>query len=334
VSGDGAGDKPPEPILRRILAAPVRAVRAQRYARVGNPVARERARADLALEPTLRDAIEAIRTRWPEAQNQTDSAPVFIISSGWRVGSTLLQRLVMSSERLIMWGEPYSREALLAHLAEPIKGIGLGMSSKHQFTEGDVDAGEASRKWVATMGPTVMQVLKGQIAYLEVLLGDPAREAGYDRWGLKEVRLTMDHAYWLRWLFPKAVFLFIYRNPYDAYVSFRGLYFHERWPDKPVYTPAQFGAHWRRTAEGIVSEFDRVGGLLIKYEDLVSGAFSLDALEAHIGMPVARDLLRKKVGSSGHDLSAIPRVEFEMLRRAVDPVAKRLGYEGPTRQGP
>lgn len=34
--------------------------------------------------------------------------PVFILSAGWRSGSTLLHRMIMADEKVMIWGEPYA----------------------------------------------------------------------------------------------------------------------------------------------------------------------------------------------------------------------------------
>jgi hypothetical protein len=47
--------------------------------------------------------------------------PLFILSAGWRSGSTLLQRMLIGNEQLMIWGEPYHRsnivESMLGQLA-------------------------------------------------------------------------------------------------------------------------------------------------------------------------------------------------------------------------
>ena len=47
--------------------------------------------------------------RWiSEEARQDDEQPVFVLSAGWRSGSTLLQRMIMENNRdLLMWGEPF-----------------------------------------------------------------------------------------------------------------------------------------------------------------------------------------------------------------------------------
>ncbi len=53
---------------------------------------------------SIESGIRAIRRRWPEITNDCDEHPVFILSAGWRSGSTMLQRMLM--RECFIWGEP------------------------------------------------------------------------------------------------------------------------------------------------------------------------------------------------------------------------------------
>ena len=86
-------------------------------------------------------------------------------------------------------------------------------------------------------------------------------QRGFDRWGVKEVRWDVEMASYLRWLFPDARFVFLVRNPFDAYRSYRqwdwydNWPFHtwyDRWPSEPIDSPESFGSHWRRLAGGFL----------------------------------------------------------------------------------
>ena len=61
------------------------------------------------------DALDEIERKWPtcaESGEDTDISPVFILSAGWGAGSTLLQRLIMSSGEVLVWGEPFDQAAI------------------------------------------------------------------------------------------------------------------------------------------------------------------------------------------------------------------------------
>ncbi len=72
----------------------------------GRWTARKNQRSFLAQDITIKKGIAAIQKRWPNLENEEDERPIFILSAGWRSGSTLIQRLIMSKERILIWGEP------------------------------------------------------------------------------------------------------------------------------------------------------------------------------------------------------------------------------------
>lgn len=68
----------------------------------------------------LADAIQCLTTRWPGiGETATTDCPVFVLSAGWRSGSTLLQRMLMPE--CFIWGEPYGHACLLQSLADPLR---------------------------------------------------------------------------------------------------------------------------------------------------------------------------------------------------------------------
>ncbi len=134
------------------------------------------------------------------------------------------------------------------------------------------------------------------------MFSEPARRAGVPRWGIKEVRLGIEHGFYLRWLYPKARFLVLYRNPLDAYRSYSqyGRSWYDTFPDKPVFTPTAFGPHWRRLMEGFLRDAGKLDALLVRYEDLVGERPPLDEIDAHLGITDGP----RRVGRQGGRLGA------------------------------
>ena len=92
-----------------------------------------------------------------------------------------------------------------------------------------------------------------------------------------------------------------------------------------------FGSHWRRLVEGFLSAAKPLNALLIPYEDLVSGSFSLDILERHLDVSIDHSLLDVKIRGSrkgAADISA-SRLEEWLLWRTVRKTACRIQYERP-----
>ena len=234
----------------------------------------------------ISEAISHIRRRWPEACGITDDSerPVFIFSAGWRSGSTLVQRLVFSSREVAVWGEPLGDAALIGRLAHSLGYITSRWPPETFFAceEENVDF---SNKWVANLTPEIRHLYSAHRAFFLQWCKVPVQERfGLDRWGLKEVRLTIDHARYLKWLFPHARFLFVYRNPCDAFRSWKNNKWRSAWPGYNTRSATAFARHWRLLLGGYLSGYDDVGGMLVKFEDLVSGQVDLQKIICHIGV--------------------------------------------------
>ncbi len=285
-------------------------------------------------QPELEDAISAFHDRWPDIENNCTSNPVFILAAGWRSGSTLLQRLLMSSGEFMVWGEPYSQNQMIEQLSRPLRGITRESPDPIWFRDAATfKKQDLSDAWIANLYPDARYLLQAHVAFFQSLFESPATDQGYKRWGIKEVRLNMQHAIYLQWLFPEARFIFLYRNPYEAYKSYKGNHWYTRWPDKPVYTAKQFGKKWASLLNGYLDGHCKVQSLLLSYEELCEGGKILKRIEDFLGIQIREDVLKKKI-SKPSILSAMgnapvaPR-ELNRLRQAVDPLASKLGYRLP-----
>jgi hypothetical protein len=259
-----------------------------------------------------------------------DDEPLFIFSAGWRSGSTLLQRLVVSADTHFIWGEPYHQTDTVRRLAESLIPFGTGWPPE-QYIHGIDSASSAgadlSEQWIANFYPPVSRLVDAHRAFLRELLAPPPARAGL-QWGLKEVRLSAEYGLYLRMLFPRSRFLFLIRDPWAAYRSYRERpAWFERWPQAQVRTPYAYGRVWRRLAESFLAHQQALGATVVRYEDLVPGAPALDGLDRLLGTPVDRSVLDREIaGSHKSGLRAPSALELSALNRAVQPLAARLGY--------
>lgn len=293
--------------------------------------------------PGIAGAVDALQGRLPADATAPGDEPLFIFSAGWRSGSTLLQRLVASSGRYFIWGEPYHQTDVIRRLAESLIPFGTGWppdeyvhseprqdrtgSGSGTGADDEATVGLSSR-WIANYYPPVSALLDAHRAFLRELLAPPPPHQDV-AWGLKEVRLSAEYGVYLRLLFPRSRFLFLVRDPRDAYLSYRERpTWFERWPRSQIRTPYAYGQVWRRLAESFLVYGDRLGATLIRYEDLVQGGEALDQLEVAIGAPVDRSVLGERVdGAGASGRGGASGLELRMLDRATQSVACRLGYQ-------
>lgn len=295
----------------------------------GPSQARAAHRQAMKQQPNIQSGIKQLQAQCPANSDDDTEAPIFLFSAGWRSGSTLLQRLIISDSQVLMWGEPYDECGIIQAMAETNTAFRLNWPPADYFYNGNSSA-ELSSMWVANLFPSVEDLRKSHRAFFDTLFSVPAKKAGAKRWGIKEVRLGIEHCAYLQWLYPKARFVFLYRDPIEAYASYcrYGRSWYNTFPDKPVFTPTTFGKHWRSLMEGFLREGKNVNALLIKYEDLIEGRTTLEALESHLDITIDRSVIKTKVGSSEQDGKKVQvnYLEKWLLKWAVYPIAGEVGY--------
>jgi hypothetical protein len=276
---------------------------------------------------SLDKVVRLIRQRWPDAESNSQEQPIFILAAGWRSGSTLLQRMLL--RRCLVWGEPYGSSGLIERLAQPLLRFASNWPQDNFFITSPHWGAQLGEQWTANLYPSVHQLLAAHVAFFQTLLAQPARQRGFARWGLKEVRYGIEHAVYLRWLFPRARFVFLVRNPFACWASYRRAQSRvlRFWPEELITTPEQFGNHWCDLAEGFCNRFQEVDGFLLRYEALKEPAFDLKPLETYLGLEL--DLLAQQVIVGASPAGTFAFEEMERLQQIVRPVATRLGYVNP-----
>lgn len=269
-------------------------------------------------------AIRLIQNRWPNVTSSAPDRPIFLLAAGWRSGSTMLQRMLLKN--CFVWGEPFGSSGLLDRLTQPFQRFSANWPKDEFFFGGLTDTSGLAEKWVANMYPSMEHLLNAHSTFWQTLLGEPARERGFDRWGFKEVRYGIEHAIYLKWVFPNARFVFLIRNPYDCWASYRRsnsrvLRF---WPEELIMSPEQFGAHWLSIANGFSERSHEVNGFVLHYESLADPNGDLKPLQNYLEFDL--DVLARKVVVGASPPGAVKPDEMSRLRELVAPLATRFGY--------
>ena len=263
-------------------------------------------------------ALEVIRSRWPDTGKGGPPAeePVFIFSAGWRSGSTLLQRLIVSSGEVHIWGEPLGESAFLPRLGKGLAAITDAWPPSAYFPDPARTPNDLASLWIANLTPPMSTLRDAHRAFYRKWLAEPALSLySMQRWGLKETRLTIDHARYLKWLFPGARFFMIVRNPVDAYRSWKGNIWYSPWSRYFTHSPIIFARHWRLMAEDFLKGCGDVDGLMIRFEDMVDGTLPLDIIASHAGIShINPEILIKKIGSP-RQWGAVPKKRIYKCER-------------------
>ena len=102
--------------------------------------------------------------------------------------------------------------------------------------------------------------------------------------------------------------------------------------DRPILSPRQFGELWERLTVDYVEQHGRVGGLLLRYEDLHEPKTQAQLSEFLDCELLPLEELQRTRGRGNEDGPGEPkdvtRLESFLLRRRVARSAARLGYRG------
>lgn len=261
--------------------------------------------------------------------------PVFLFSTGWRTGSTLIQRLLCSHPEILIWGENRGVVDRLVEARRTIEGL-QQLSQKH------VEAFETngSMSWIAMMNPPLASYDEGMRQLLEAYFRSPAEQLGRSRWGFKEVRHGLETARFLHALYPEARFVLLARHPEDCLASARG----------PVRGECSFAGsilaeaggargfleHWTRLADEFTADWSGIPHLLLRYEIVVEDPEqAIEEIARLLGVDshdFDRTVFEKK--ERGWDQS--PRLTREDRRWLESPwlweSAEYLGYEPRVRE--
>lgn len=229
----------------------------------------------------------------------SQEAPVFILSAGWRAGSTLLQRLLTASGNILIWGESGGALDCLEDAMQRYMQMlgpgggkfrhGFGGNGAEQYQRFCENTTAGAHTWIASMNPGLNTIREGFRNLFDTVYARPAAATGFSRWGVKEVQLGLDCARFLKDLYPDAKFVFMIRNPMDCMLSIK----RRDWMDQKGSRDAlqYYARHWLKLA----SEFRQADfGMLVYYEELVRDADVLARLTDYMGLAgVAEDFIGK-----------------------------------------
>ena len=280
--------------------------------------------------PSMRSGLKFIGKRWPDLPT-SESTPIFILSAGWRSGSTLLQRLVSSNPKVLIWGEPYDHALLFNQLSLPLGAFHAKWPLDRWFATSDTS--NLTRSFIANYYPPMQELKKAHYAFMRALFESPAASLGRPIWGVKTVRQATISRY-LKWLYPKAKFLYLIRNPYNAYKSLKKILGYSRvtlflrWPDYIVSTAAAFAVLWRFCLESFLRDSEATGAIFISYEALLNDPAMFEKLQSYLNLELDRDVLniRADFQHSSHEESKITLKERAIIRFVAGEFASLLGY--------
>jgi Sulfotransferase family len=206
--------------------------------------------------------------------------PLLVLGSGQRSGSTLLQRLLSSHPRVLIWGEDGGALGDLLAAGERLLGWSeeFGPDARAEY------ARHAYQAWMANLNPEPDRIAVALRQFFQSLYEQPAAALGRQVWGLKEVRYGLADAARLHRLFPELAVVLLVRDPRNV---LRSLDEWERRSGGKWTRPQTERAveDWRRVAADWLADPGPLPVLRLRYEDVVADpAGTCRALGVHTGL--------------------------------------------------
>jgi hypothetical protein len=279
----------------------------------------------------MAESMAALRAGTSDAINLEGraDAPIFVLATGWRAGSTLLQRILVTDSSVLLWGEPFGDLALPSRIADMVGHISELYLLKQRFIQDNLTSETMATSWIATLYPPGGDFQLALRSLFDRWLAEPARQRGFVRWGLKEVRLGATEASLLHWLYPRAKFVILSRHPYDSYRSLADSGWNHVYYQRPqvrVDSAAGFARHWNRLAIGwseLPVGFPRVH---IKYEDLINGKADFRRLESWLGIEIRENVALDVFVGRTAVRQSLSWHERLIISKEAGPGMKALGY--------
>ncbi len=256
--------------------------------------------------------------------------PIFVLSTIWRSGSTLFQRTLCTDHNILIWGEPYADCNLFASLSRSA----MALTQKNWPAPGHFAAGfekafeKPEEYFIANLYPPLDALRKGHRALLDTTFAVPAKQKGRERFGIKFVRLSLEEAQYLEWIYPDAKFIFLVRNPWDCWRSYKGYNWKYRWPKQTISKISQFAMLWKKQTSELL-QFSSRNRMWIRYEDFLQPDFDWARFRDFCELPniTSKALDHKLKGVNARPLP-VDDQDILSLNKICGPLANRLGYSG------
>ena len=256
--------------------------------------------------------------------------PIFVLSTIWRSGSTLLQRTLCTDHDILIWGEPYADCNLFASLARSAIALAqpnwpraghFAMGLPHVFDNPE-------EHFIANLYPPMHNFRAGHRAMLDNTFSVPARDRGRERFGIKFVRLSLEEAQYLEWMYPDARFIFLVRNPWDCWRSYKGYNWKYRWPKQIITKVSQFAMLWQKQTSELL-QFTGSNHMWLRYEDFLQPDFDWDRLRDFCELPnISKKALEQRITGVREKPLPVDPPDVATVNKICGPLANQLGYSG------
>jgi len=277
------------------------------------------------------------------ADSNDSLAPIFIFSPSARCGITLLQRLLNSTRRIMIYGEnAFLVNALPQHLLTI-----AGTAEKHQAARQRVVKGD-SDFWSSSVWPDVRSYSQVLVKSLEMVLRNYKQDAmrdGFQHWGVKNPLYDGKHFELFYHTLPQGRFIFIHRHILDVARSYKA----RKWLNSEQDC-TEMVRQWGRNMFYMLSCRSNERILMIRYDQMLANPEEhAQRLEAFVGVEgIDRSIFGRKIntftgaGEAGYSATQYVEPEelsaqqVEIISRMANDLLKRWDYHpvGPIATSP
>ena len=249
----------------------------------------------------------------------------------------MVQRLLCSSGEALLWGEPYAEAQIIQSLTNSARILlKQGGWPKPFFPTRNLPEDQHSMffdhlgsRWIANLYPDPSALRDSYRVMLDRLFRQPAEELGFKRFGMKVVRLQIEHAFFLKWLYPDARFVFLIRDPWRCWSSYRGCRWVYAWPNLYIDKPAAFGKIWQRNTNNFL-KWEEPSLMIIRYEELLQNPQKIEELRVHCELDeIDTAVLQRRLRGIDPPLGPMTKKEASVISSVCGDLAQNLGYTAP-----
>jgi hypothetical protein len=231
------------------------------------------------------------------APNNGAAPPVIVVGPTTRCGTSLLQRALNSSRKIVIYGENFT---FMHKYPDMLRGFDRHLEAKRRnITEsrrmllaGEDFEGSSLFPDYDKYAAAVRQGFYG----IARLYRTDAAELGFDRWGIKHQIRDQRSFEIVPQLFSRAPFIFIYRELLAVARSAKA-----RWPNdfKTKADYQRFGDNWARNIR-LAQSLEGPRFMVLRYEELVADPEShLQRIEALTGVSgIDRSVMTRRINAN------------------------------------
>lgn len=226
------------------------------------------------ISQSIRQALSALDQHTTSKYARSNEEPTFVLSVGYGTDANYFLNCIDPDVHI--WRGSYDRIGVLDNLAQTIRGVTNSWPPKSNDKP--------------THTPDVSSLCQATENYINTLFRRSKTFSETDAWGFSTHNSHSDHAFLLRWIYPKAKIVILMRNPFDAFKTYlqSGELQYATWPSNPLNSAETFAAQWNSLTYSLFLAADELKAKIVRYEDIVRTDYDWSSIETYLEREIQR----------------------------------------------